>query len=50
MQATINYHYGQQTSPALNINAVPAIVRKEARTKTLLFAGMLACLLLAVII
>ena len=47
MQATINYYYAQEVPV---FNPATAIIRKEARTKTLLFAGILACLLLAVII
>lgn len=50
MQATINYNY--YTQEAINFNATPAsaIVKKEATKKIALFAGILVCLLLAVII
>lgn len=50
MQATFNYSYYAQE--AINIKANPAqsIIRKEAAQKTALFAGILVCLLLAVII
>ncbi len=49
MQATINFYYAQETA-AFKANPATAIIRKEARTKTMLFAGILVCLLLAVII
>lgn len=46
MQATINYIYAQPI--ATREFTAPAIIRKEARMKIMLFAGILACLALAV--
>lgn len=48
MQATINHFYIQDIkATAIPVPAV-TIIRKEATTKILLFAGILACLALAV--
>ena len=47
MQATINNFYYQDTK-AVTVKNVPTIIRKEATTTILLFAGILACLVLAV--
>lgn len=49
MQATLNYYYAEQIADK-KANPAEAIMRKEAAQKIALFAGILACLLLAVII
>ncbi|HEY9177295.1 MAG TPA: hypothetical protein VIN07_06370 [Flavipsychrobacter sp.] len=49
MQAPLNYYYAEQTATK-KVNSADAIIRKEATQKIALFAGILACLLLAVII
>ena len=48
MQATINNFYYAQNIAAPKANPAAAIIRKEATTKIMLFAGILACLALAV--
>lgn len=50
MQATINYSYYPQQAVNIKANPAQSIIRKEAAQKTALFAGILVCLLLAVII
>lgn len=47
MQAAINYSYAN-TIPSVQLNVRANIIRKEATTKILLFAGILASLVLAV--
>lgn len=47
MQATINYIYTQDTT-ATKANPAATLLRKEATTKIVLFAAILACLALAV--
>lgn len=49
MQATLNYYYAGQITEK-KANPADAIIHKEATQKIVLFAGILACLLLAVII